>query len=99
MTAPHAELAALSDEFFQLQHSSDPFNATQLGVTGFDSLVPDPSRAGSARTIAALADLEERLAHIDTAGLDRPDRINAAVLARLAWGARSDLEHCLWETS
>lgn len=99
MTAPHAELAALSDEFFQLQHSSDPFNATQLGVAGFDHLVPDPSRAGSARTIAALADLEERLARIDPAGLDRPDRINAAVLARLAWGARSDLEHGLWETS
>lgn len=99
MTAPNAALAAVSAEFFQLQHSSDPFNATQLGVTGFDHLVPDPSRAGSAATIAALADLERRLAAIDPAGLNEPDRINAAVLARLAWGARSDLEHCLWETS
>ena len=99
MTAPHATLAALSAEFFQLQHSSDPFNATQLGVTGFDHLVPDPSRAGSAVTIAALADLESRLAAIDVAGLTGADRINAAVLARLAWGARSDLEHCLWETT
>ena len=99
MTAPHATLAALSAEFFQLQHSSDPFNATQLGVTGFDHLVPDPSRAGSAVTIAALADLESRLAAIDVAELNGPDRINAAVLSRLAWGARSDLEHCLWETT
>jgi uncharacterized protein (DUF885 family) len=99
MTQPNAVLAALSAEFFQLQHSSDPFNATQLGVTGFDHLVPDPSRAGSAATIAAITDLEHRLAAIDVAGLNGPDRINAAVLARLAWGARSDLEHCLWETS
>ena len=96
---PDGALAALSAEFFQLQHSSDPFNATQLGVAGFDHLVPDPSRAGSAATIAALADLEQRLAAIDVAGLNGADRINAAVLARLAWGARSDLEHCLWETS
>lgn len=99
MTQPNAALAALSAEFFQLQHSRDPFNATQLGVTGFDQLLPDPSRAGSAATIAALADLERRLADIDVSGLNGPDRINAAVLTRLAWGARSDLEHCLWETS
>ncbi len=99
MTAPNAELATLSAEFFQLQHSSDPFNATQLGVVGFDHLVPDPSRTGSATTITAFTDLERRLAAIGPAGLNGPDQINAAVLARLAWGARSDLEHCLWETS
>ncbi len=46
MTESNAALAALSAEFFQLPHSSGPFNAAQLGVIGFDSLVPDPSRAG-----------------------------------------------------
>lgn len=98
-TEPNSEQAELSAEFFQIQHTSDPFNATQLGVTGFDSLVPDPSRAGSAATISRITDLERRLDKIDAAILNEADQINAAVLARLAWGARSDLEHCLWETS
>lgn len=98
-TEPNSELAELSAEFFQLQHTSDPFNATQLGVTGFDHLVPDPSRAGSAATISRITGLERRLDKIDAAALNEADRINAAVLARLAWGARADLEHCLWETS
>jgi uncharacterized protein (DUF885 family) len=96
---PHRELAELSAEFFQVQHTGDPFNATQLGVTGFDALVPDPSREGSAATIALIADIERRLTAIDLTALNEADRINAAVLARLAWGARSDLQHCLWETS
>ncbi len=98
-TDGNAELARLSAEFFQVQHTGNPFNATQLGVVGFDHLVPDPSRAGSAATIAAIADIERRLGDIDVSGLNEPDRINAAVLERLAWDARSDLEHCLWETS
>ncbi len=93
------ELARLSAEFFQVQHTGDPFNATQLGVSGFDALVPDPSREGSAATIARIADIEECLQAIDVTTLDKSDRINAAVLTRLAWGARTDLEHCLWETS
>ncbi|MET3807079.1 uncharacterized protein (DUF885 family) [Nakamurella sp. UYEF19] len=93
----NAELARLSAEFFQVQHTGDPFNATQLGVAGFDHLVPDPSREGSAATIAKIAEIERRLAAIDIGDLNEPDRINAAVLTRLAWGARSDLEHSLWE--
>ncbi|HKN96057.1 MAG TPA: DUF885 domain-containing protein [Pseudonocardiaceae bacterium] len=92
-------LAALSEEFFQLKHSADPFSATLLGVSDFDDLVPDPSRAGSAATAARFADLERRLAAIPTDGLAETDRINHAVLGRLAWAARSDLEHGLWEAS
>src|SRR5258708_33499699 len=44
-----ARLARLSDEFFEGVHTTDPFNATQLGVPGFDALVPDPSRVRAAR--------------------------------------------------
>ena len=95
----NVELARLSAEFFQIQHTGDPFNATQLGVIGFDDLVPDPSREGSAATMAKIADLERRLDAIDLTALNHSDRINAAVLGKLAWSARSDLEHCLWETS
>lgn len=95
---PNDELAQLSAEFFQLQHSTDPFSATLLGVSGFDGLVPDPSRAGSAASAAKIANLEDRLHRIDPSNLNAADRINHAVLGRLAWGARSDLEHGLWET-
>src|SRR5215472_14702485 len=85
-----ARLARLSDEFFEVVHSADPFNATQLGVLGFDALVPDPSRDGSARGARRLAAIEARLDEIDASLLGEQDRTNHAVLARLAGGARPD---------
>lgn len=97
MTNP--ELARLSADFFQVQHSTDPLTATLLGVTGFDDRLPDPSRAGSQAAAAAIAGIERRLALIDPSALDEADQINHAVLGTLAWGARSDLEHGLWEAN
>ena len=38
-----ARLARLSEEFFEVVHTTDPLNATQLGVSGFDALLPDPA--------------------------------------------------------
>jgi uncharacterized protein (DUF885 family) len=95
----HADLARLSDEFFQVVHTTDPLNATQLGVRGFDDLLPDPSRAGAARNAARIAAIEHAVAAIDPEMLGDDDRTNHAVLTRLAWGARSDLEHGLWEAN
>jgi uncharacterized protein (DUF885 family) len=92
-----ARLARLGDEYFEVVHTIDPLNATLLGVSGFDALVPDPSRDGSARGVGRLAAIEAGLDGIDSGLLDEKDRINHAVLGRLAWGARSDLEHGLWE--
>jgi uncharacterized protein (DUF885 family) len=92
-----ALLARLSDEFFEVVHTIDPLNATQLGVLGFDALVPDPSRDGAARGARRLAAIETALEAIDPGLLGEQDRTNHAVLACLAWGARSDLEHALWE--
>src|SRR5258708_20420809 len=92
-----AQLDRLSDEFFEVVHTTDPFNATQLGVSGFDALVPDPSRDGTARGVRRLASIETRLEAIDASLLGEQDQVNHAVLARLAWGACSDLEHGLWE--
>jgi uncharacterized protein (DUF885 family) len=92
-----ARLAGLSDEFFEVVHTTDPFSATQLGVSGFDALVPDPSRDGAARGAQRLASIETRLDAIDASLLGEQDQTNHAVLGRLAWGARSDLEHGLWE--
>lgn len=51
-----AELGRLSDEFFEVVHTTDPFSATQLGVSGFDALVPDPSRDDAARRSEALSE-------------------------------------------
>jgi len=92
-----ARLARLSEEFFEVVHTTDPLSATQLGVPGFDALVPDPSRDGAARGARRLAAIEARLDAIDASLLGEHDQTNHAVLARLAWGARSDLEHGLWE--
>src|SRR5579863_8321718 len=78
-----ALLARLSDEFFEVVHTTDPLNATQLGVAGFDALVPDPSRDGSARGARRLAAIETGLAAIDSGLLGEKDRVNHAVLAWL----------------
>jgi uncharacterized protein (DUF885 family) len=94
-----AALAQLSEEFFEVAHTADPFGATQVGAPGFDTLVPDPSRAGAGRDVQRIARLEERLSHIDPGLLDRAGRVNHAVLAHLAWAARSDIEHGLWEAN
>jgi uncharacterized protein (DUF885 family) len=89
-------LSALSDDFFGTLHGVDPLNATQLGVTGFDDRLPDPSRAGAQAGISALGAIEERLARIDRTQLDAAQRTNASVLGALAGAARGDLEHGLW---
>src|SRR5450432_2982284 len=94
-----ARLTRLGEEFFEVVHSTDPLNATQLGVTGFDALVPDPSRAGAARGAERIAAIERRLGGIDAGLLGEAGRTDHAVLAHLAWGARADLEHGLWEAN
>ena len=99
MTEANSELAKLSDEFFQIQHTADPFSATMLGVSGFDALVPDVSRSGSAVSVSKISDIERRLEGIDTLNLNPADQVNHAVLGQLAWGARSDIENALWEAS
>jgi uncharacterized protein (DUF885 family) len=94
-----AELTRLGDEFFEVVHTAEPFGATQVGASGFDALVPDPSRAGAAHDAQQIARIEEELSRVDVTALDQAGRVNHAVMAHLAWGARSDLEHGLWEAN
>jgi uncharacterized protein (DUF885 family) len=94
-----AELTRLGDEYFDVVHTADPFSATQVGASGFDALVPDPSRAGAAHDAQQIARIEDQLSRIDVTALDQAGRVNHAVMAWLAWGARSDLEHGLWEAN
>src|SRR5271165_5744642 len=92
-------LGTLGDEFFQVVHAIDPFTATQLGVAGFDHLVPDPSRAAAVDGARRIASVESRLAQVDADALDAAGRTNLATLAHLAQAARSDLEHGSWEAN
>jgi uncharacterized protein (DUF885 family) len=94
-----AELTRLGDEYFDVVHTADPFSATQVGASGFDALVPDPSRAGAAHDAQQIARIEDGLSRVDVTALDQAGRVNHAVMAWLAWGARSELEHGLWEAN
>jgi uncharacterized protein (DUF885 family) len=96
---PDAELRRLGEEFFALRHGSDPFNATMLGVAGFDDRVPDPGREAAADTARRLAALERQAAALDPAALDDDDRVDRDVLIGLSQGVRSDLEHGTWEAN
>jgi uncharacterized protein (DUF885 family) len=98
-TGSNPTLARLSEDFFQAMHVADPLSATMLGVEGFDALLPDPSREGSKRNAARFAGIEDQLAQLDRGTLSTSDQINHAVLNWLAWGARTELEHGLWETN
>lgn len=97
--AAAAELGRLGDDYFRAVHTIDPLNATQLGVTGFDDLLPDPSRDGAARGAARIAAIEQRLAGLDPGLLDQAGQVSHAVLGHLARATRSDLEHGLWEAN
>jgi uncharacterized protein (DUF885 family) len=96
---PDADLRRLGAEFFALRHGSDPFNATVLGVAGFDDQVPDPGREAAAGTARRLAAVEQAAAALDPAALDEDDLIDRAVLIGLSEGVRSDLEHGSWEAN
>lgn len=95
----HAGLAALGDRFFDASHSTDPFNATVLGVAGFDDLVPDPSRDAADAAARRLGAIEAAAEAIDPAGLDDDDAVDRRVLLSLAGAARGDLEHGVWEAN
>jgi uncharacterized protein (DUF885 family) len=94
-----ATLARLGEEYFQTVHTIDPFNATAVGVTGFDALVADPSRAGAASGASRIASIERQLAGVDVSLLDETGATSHAVLAHLAGTARAELEHGLWEAN
>ncbi|MBC7724077.1 MAG: DUF885 domain-containing protein [Burkholderiaceae bacterium] len=94
--AAKAALAALGERYFETQHTYDPYNATMLGITDFDHLPGDPSRAASDRAARDLAAIGSDAAAIDTGSLAAEDLVDHAVLTALVEGARQDAEHSLW---
>lgn len=96
MTTAKERLAGLNDEFFDCMHATDPLSATMLGVTGYDSRLPDPSREAADRNASRFAAIERQLAAIDTAELSAEELTNHAVMTELAWALRTNLEDGLW---
>lgn len=40
------KVLSLGEAYFEIAHSTDPYTATVLGVSGFDYATPDPPRRG-----------------------------------------------------
>jgi uncharacterized protein (DUF885 family) len=97
-TAPdeHERLLELGEQLFEALHGSDPFNATVLGVAGFDDRVPDLSREGSAAAARAIGGIERSAALLDHTRLSEADTVDRQVLLALAGAACAELEHASW---
>ncbi|THV43568.1 DUF885 domain-containing protein [Glycomyces buryatensis] len=76
-------LSALAARHFDLYLADSPITATQYGIVGYDDLMPDPSRAGSAQRLEHLTEVGEDLAGIDPEALEGQDRITHSMLSRL----------------
>ena len=84
-------LADLAERYFTVIMDASPFDATVLGVRGWDAEVPDLSEDAEAATDRRLAGLERELAGIDGAQLGDQDRITLAMLRRAVADQRADL--------
>jgi uncharacterized protein (DUF885 family) len=89
--APDRALGELAERYFQVIMDASPFEATSLGVAGWDAQVPDLSEAAEADTDRRLADLERGLGGIDAGRLDPQDRITHAMLGRAVADRRAEL--------
>ena len=96
MTDPATTLAELGERYFRTQHTYDPYNATLLGITDFDGLAGDPSRAAGEAAAAEFARIDAEVAAIDPDALDDAGRVDLGVLTVLSRGAGRDAHHALW---
>jgi uncharacterized protein (DUF885 family) len=95
-SADVTRLASLGEEYFETKHRFDPFNATLLGLSEFDDLVPDVSRAASAEAAQTFRDLAAELAEIPEDGLTSAEATDRAVLGALLHAAADDAHHSTW---
>ena len=91
MTTEAEALGELAEDYFTTIMDAAPFDATALGVRGWDAEVPDLSEAAEAETDRRLAGLEGRLAGIDPGQLGPQDRITLAMLGRGLADRRAEL--------
>jgi uncharacterized protein (DUF885 family) len=85
------DIADLAERYFTVIMDASPFDATVLGVRGWDAEVPDLSEDAEAATDRRLAGLERELAGTDAAQLGDQDRITLAMLRRGLADQRADL--------
>jgi uncharacterized protein (DUF885 family) len=88
---PDPALAELAERYFQVTMDASPFEATVLGVAGWDAEVPDLSEAAEAETDRRLAELGRRLEGIDPGRLGHQDRATLAMLGRAVADRRAEL--------
>lgn len=87
----------LGEAYFQARCAAAPFMATNLGLPGYASLVPDPSREAGDALRSRYAQLDAELSQVDPAGLPDSDRISHAMLRRLLADSQASLQHGLHE--
>ena len=61
------DLAELAERYFDLAMAAAPFEATALGIGGFDAEVPDLSDEAEARQLGSLAGIQRRLEEVGRA--------------------------------
>ena len=97
VTPAPADLATLADAFFATQHRHDPLNATLLGLSEFDALLPDLDRDGDVAAAAAFRAIATAAASAPTT-TGRAD-VDRRVLVWMAGAAADDAHHRLWESN
>jgi uncharacterized protein (DUF885 family) len=97
--AGDATLARLSDDYFRTRCAADPFEATILGISGYDAEVPDPSREAGRRLADRWAQLAAELAQEPVEPLGETDQVTYAMLSRLLQDEQATLRHALREVA
>jgi uncharacterized protein (DUF885 family) len=85
-------IAELAERYFDLVMAAAPFEATALGVAGYDAEVPDLSEQAEDRQRTALAGVQRQLDTIDPATLTGQDRITHAMLRQALADRQQELD-------
>jgi uncharacterized protein (DUF885 family) len=85
-------IAEPAERYFDLVMAAAPFEATVLGVAGYDAEVPDLSEQAEDRQRTALAGLQRQLGAIDPATLTGQDRITHAMLRQALADRQEELD-------
>lgn len=92
------KVLSLGEAYFEIAHSTDPYTATVLGVSGFDDATPDPRRGASEEALRRLAGVEAELASVPEP-TDLATRVDKEVLSALVFGMSTEHRHRLWEAN
>ena len=83
LAAPADDFRKLLDDHWAWYLSTNPLQATDLGVRSFDDRIGDPTLAEADRQAATATGFIARIDAIAPAGLTPADRVNRAILRRM----------------